>query len=143
MDLAITYRDSKESLIDYAVMFDMHDFVHSVMKGMKHSALGEVVEDYALKRNGKYKAKAEFKPIFKKILQCFPDEVLEKHHLHQNARVADNKPTNLLSNNEIHDLWKTKRTEKKRRDQVLTGIACMKRKNLNRDTIENIAKRMK
>ena len=107
------------------------------------------------KRNGrkkKIKATEELKETFCNMLNCFPPDLLQKHHLRLNAEVRKEyylktipKHINdLPTNEEIEQLWKTKRQERKTlQEQVVAGGSSLKRNGLNGDVVEHICKKLK
>ena len=118
----------------------------------------DLIKDMAIKtksrntRKEKLKATKELKETFRNMINCFPPDLLQKHHLRLNAefhkkhnlKTIPKRINDLPSNDEIEQLWKTKRQERKAlQEQVIAGGSSLKRNGLNGDVVEHICKKLK
>lgn len=148
MDLAYTHTHSRESIVDYICDTEVDNIINSINNGSCCSVFNDMLKEFSRFRPSstthKLKASPELKDIFKKMIQCFPDKILEKHHLRENAEyTTDSKYHHPISNDDIHHIWVEKRKKRKLQEQIITTSNCLKRHGLNNDVIEIICKKIK
>ena len=164
MDLNYTYKSDPESIIELICDMEINQIINSVNEELGCSLFAKLIKDMAKvskdrRGNEKLKATNELKETFRKMLHCFPPELLEKHNvqvnvefqihneIHMRERYPDHvhkKILTLPSNEEIEQLWKTKRQERRElQEQIIAGGSSLKRKELNGDVVEKICKKLK
>lgn len=164
MNFNYSYNKSKEdSIIELICDLEINSIINAINNDFGCSMFTELIKDMSRKSRdsrGKEKLRAtkELKETFRKMLNCFPPQLLEKHHLRFNADYAVRHDDyiseryhtkkkiypDLPSNEEIERIWKTKRKERKElQEQVVAGGSSLKRNGLNGDVVEHICKKLK
>ena len=147
MNFNYSYNDEKDSVIELICDLEINSIINAINKDFGCSMFSDLIKDMATNTKtyiGKEKLKAtkELNETFRNMINGFPPDILEKHHLRLNAkyliRVEEDsrecdpnhirkKILNLPSNDEIEDLWKTKRQVRKAlQEQVVAGGMSLK-----------------
>ena len=155
MNLNYSYKSDEDSVIELICDSEVNSFINAINNDFGCGMFSGLIKDMAIKKKGshrkdKLKATKELKETFRKMINCFPPDLLEKHHLNFNAEVhkeyhsIPQQIKDLPSNDEIEQLWKSKRQERKAlQAQVIATGSSLKRNGLNRDVVENICKKIK
>ena len=155
MNFNYSYNSEEDSIIELICDLEIDSIINSINNEVGCSMFSDLIKDMATKTKGsrrkdKLKATKELKETFRKMIKCFPPDLLEKHHIRLNADVhkeyhsIPKEILDLPSNDEIEQLWKSKRQERKvLQEQVVAGGSSPKRNGLNGDIIEHICKKIK
>lgn len=154
--------DKEFSVVELICNEEIDSIINAIKNDFGCSIFSDLIKDMAIQSKNtrgqeKFKATNELKDTFRKMINCFPPDILEKHHLRINAEYATRhddfiseryhtkkKLISLPSNDEIQKLWLTKRQERKKlQDQIIAGGSSLKRGGLNSDVVENICKKLK
>lgn len=150
------------NIIDEICDTEVTSIINAINNDFGCSIFSGLIKDMAKKTKdsrGKEKLRAteELKETFRKMINCFPPELLEKHHLRWNADLTlrhdeyvteryhtPRKLYDLPSNDEIERLWKIKRQERKAlQEQVVASGSSLKRRGLDIDVVETICKKLR
>jgi len=162
MNFNYSYLSEEDSVIELICDMEINSIINAINNDFGCSMFSNLIKDMARKtkdNRGKEKLRAtkELRETFRKMINCFPPDLLEKHNLHLNAEYAiraddyiserhhtHKKIIELPSNDEIERMWKKKRKERKiLQDEVIAGGSSLKRAGLNSDVVENICKKLK
>jgi hypothetical protein len=157
MNFNYSYNSEEDSVVDLICDMEVNHVINAINNDFGCSMFSDLIKDMAVKtcsgyRKEKLKATKELKETFRKMIKCFPPDLLEKHHLRLNAEVhkeynlrqIPKHISELPSDEDIEHLWKTKRQERRRlQQQVIAGGSSLKRKGLNSDVVEHICKKLK
>lgn len=164
MNFNYSYNIGDDNIIDFICNEEIDEFINAINQNTGYCMFTELIRDMAIKTkrtHGKQKLKAtqELKETFRNMIKCFPPDLLEKHHLqlmaeckftseeHLRNRYPERRQKllpKLPSNEEIEDLWKVKRKERKNfQEQIISCGSSLKKIGLNRDLVEIICKKLK
>ena len=164
MNINHSYTNAEVSINELICDLELDSIINAINKCVGVSMFSGLIKDMAIRTKGRLGkerllATTELKETFHKMINCFPPDLIEKHHLHLSVDLEKSNERHLRehypdhihrqildlpSNNEIEQLWKTKRQERKAlQEQIVSGAVSLKRKGVNGDVVELICKKMK
>jgi hypothetical protein len=159
MDLALRQQDI-DFLPEYINSCELKEFVQVIEKHMSNTSLGDLILSACVKAKKGLRPTNELKDKMNSFVRSFPEELLAKEGLKAEANSETDYNNHLIehdsiiakknmfkgpTNDEIYELWKKKRKDRKlKQDRITNGSVCLKRKGLPIDLVsEHIIKKMK